>query len=34
MRNPPSAGDYLLLLIVCIVIAYGVWMILGGPSQS
>jgi hypothetical protein len=31
MRSPPSLGDYVLLLIVGIVIAYGVWTILGGP---
>lgn len=30
MRGPLSPGDYLLLLIVVIVIAYGVWTILGG----
>jgi hypothetical protein len=31
MRSPLSRGDYLLLLIVGIVIAYGVWTIVGGP---
>jgi hypothetical protein len=30
MRSPLSPGDYLLLLIVVMVIAYGVWTILGG----
>jgi hypothetical protein len=31
MRERPSVGDYVLLAIVGLVIAYGVWMIFSGP---
>jgi hypothetical protein len=31
MREPPNVGDYVLLAIVGLVVAYGVWMIFSGP---
>lgn len=31
MRGPQNIGDYVLLIIVGLVIAYGVWTILSGP---
>ena len=34
MRNRPTLSDYVLLMIVALVIAYGVWMIFSGPSPS
>ena len=31
MREPPNVVDYVLLTIVGLVVAYGVWMIFSGP---
>jgi hypothetical protein len=30
MREPPSVGDYVLLAIVGLVVAYGLWMMFRG----
>jgi hypothetical protein len=32
MRGPAKLGDYVLLIIIALVIAYGVWMIFTGPN--